>query len=689
MKYIYTLITIFSFGFFAFAQVPTVDFETNGADYITGSTGNPGSVSIVDDAVDVATYGKVANIVDAATQYDAWTIKLDNKISFADATKKVLSFDFRDPAGEARQILLKVSGGTDTFVNGNNVAITAYEVLVTSAATTDWQTLSFDFSSATGSYPNNAFTNDIVGQYSSLELFIDFGVAVGSNTFVDNFQGGSQGDANVIPGPTASAADPTATHAAADVISIYSDAYTSAATNWVLNPGWGQITSTTESSIDGSNPVDNLIRMSNLDFQGHTFDAVDVSGMTNLHFDVWVENAGNLSLALISPGPNEAPVESTLTAGSWQSINIPLTDFTTANADLDLADVFQMKWIGAAALGYIYIDNIYFWAPPSTDTDINFTVNTTNNNHHPDTASGEFLAVSYSTDGGSTYALSTPFTDDDTDGIWEGKVTLPKTTGEVKYKLVTTDPNTGHSTAIASTGDALAANADFTVTTGANAVNQSLFLLDREASAATGWATLTASAVVDVTVIIRGFHPDHSAGQYGLRAPGQGCYGLGDWTTNTGGVFTDTMSLPFYSTQAYQVGFHNEALTWCSAVVSKDATTNADFSVSVVESAVTEDLSALSAVDANGNFITYTASLSVDDLDFQDGISIYPNPTMGMINISGIDKVDSIKAFTIGGQLIKEAINTNALDLSSERSGLYMIEIQHKGATSVNKLIIR
>lgn len=690
MKHLYTIIATLTFGIFAIAQVPTVDFETNGACFITPSTGNSGTVSIVDDGVDAATYGKVANIVDPATEYDSWKIRLDNKISFADAAKKVLSVDFRDPTATARVILLKVTGGSDTYVNANNEAVTAYEVSVTSQATDAWQTLEFDFSSANGSYPNNAVTGkDLVGEYSGLDIFIDFGTAVGSNTFVDNIRGGTQGSDNSNPGPTANPADPTATHAAADVMSIYSDAYTSVATNWVLNPGWGQATTTSETGVDPCDVQDSWIRMTNLNFQGHQFDAVDVSGMTNIHFDVWVENAGDLSLALISTGPNEGAVASTLTAGSWQSIDIPLTDFTTANTSLDLTDIFQMKWEGAAALGYIYIDNIYFWAPPSTDTDINFTVDTTNNSHHPNTTNGELLAVSYSTDGGSTYALSNPFADDDADGVWEGTLTLAKTTGEVKYKLVTTDPNTGHSTANASTGDALAAEADFSVTTGANAVGQSLFLVDRDASASS-WATLTASATVDVAMTIRGIYPGQTAGQYGIRNVNTSCYNIVAITSVTDQVWTGTMTLPFYSTQTYQVAFHNDSNGWCGDnMVSNDATSGGAFSVTVVEDPVAQDLTALSAVDANGNYLVYTSSLSVDDLNFLDGISIYPNPTMGMINISGIDKVDSIKAFSIGGQLIKEATNTNTLDLSSERSGLYMIELQHEGATSVSKLIIR
>ena len=81
-------------------------------------------------------------------------------------------------------------------------------------------------------------------------------------------------------------------------------------------------------------------------------------------------------------------------------------------------------------------------------------------------------------------------------------------------------------------------------------------------------------------------------------------------------------------------------------------------------------------------------TLSVSDFS-SNGISAYPNPTEGMVHISGKESVDAIRVFNISGQLIKEVTNTNALDLTSQLSGLYMIEIQDKGKTSVSKLIKR
>ena len=81
-------------------------------------------------------------------------------------------------------------------------------------------------------------------------------------------------------------------------------------------------------------------------------------------------------------------------------------------------------------------------------------------------------------------------------------------------------------------------------------------------------------------------------------------------------------------------------------------------------------------------------TLSVSDFS-SNGISAYPNPTEGMVHISGKESVDVIRVFNISGQLIKEVTNANLIDISSQRSGLYMIEIEDEGKTSVAKLIKR
>ena len=72
---------------------------------------------------------------------------------------------------------------------------------------------------------------------------------------------------------------PTPTKAPADVISVYSDAYTKH--RYQLNPDWGQQTNCTEIQIDGNNTLE----YANLNYQGLDYPATDVSAMEYVHLD--------------------------------------------------------------------------------------------------------------------------------------------------------------------------------------------------------------------------------------------------------------------------------------------------------------------------------------------------------------------------------------------------------------------
>ncbi len=148
--------------------------------------------------------------------------------------------------------------------------------------------------------------------------------------------------------PTVAA--PTPTYPAADVISIYSDAYTNVAGS-DYNPNWGQATVVTQPLIAGNT----TLLYSGLNYQGLQFGSnQNVSAKTFLHLDYYTANSTQLRIFLISPGPVETPFVLTVpTSGGWNSIDIPLSTF----APVDLTNVFQMKFDGN---GTIYLDNILF-----------------------------------------------------------------------------------------------------------------------------------------------------------------------------------------------------------------------------------------------------------------------------------------------------------------------------------------
>lgn len=161
----------------------------------------------------------------------------------------------------------------------------------------------------------------------------------------------------VFTSPQSKAPPPSVSEA--NVISVYSDAYQNIG-GVDINPDWGQATQVTEVDIDGSL----TIKYENLNYQGIDYggNKQDVSDKEFLHLDYWTHNATSLSVFLISPGPRENPFAIDIVQQSWQSLKIPLSNYTA----VDLTDTFQMKFEGN---GTVYIDNIFFSSSQANNAD--------------------------------------------------------------------------------------------------------------------------------------------------------------------------------------------------------------------------------------------------------------------------------------------------------------------------------
>ena len=147
--------------------------------------------------------------------------------------------------------------------------------------------------------------------------------------------------------PTVAA--PTPTVPTANVISVFSNSYPNiAGTN--LNPNWGQATVVTQPLIAGNT----TLKYAGLNYQGIQLgSSQNVTGMSFLHIDYWTANSTTLKTYLISTGPVEKSKVLTVPTSGWQSVEIPLSDFSPVN----LSDIIQLKFDGN---GDIYLDNIYF-----------------------------------------------------------------------------------------------------------------------------------------------------------------------------------------------------------------------------------------------------------------------------------------------------------------------------------------
>ena len=214
-------------------------------------------------------------------------------------------------------------GGDDTngFVNYTNSSLT----------TGSW--VGFDI-------PLANFTGLTSRSHLAQILFISD--ATISNILVDNIYFYA-----VPSAPTVAAPIPTVP--AGNVISVFSNAYTNiAGTN--LNPNWGQTTVVTQPLIAGNT----TLKYAGLNYQGIQLgSSQNVSGMSFMHIDYWTSNSTSFKTYLISTGPVEKSKVLTVPTSGWQSVEIPLSDFSPVN----LSDVIQLKFDGN---GDIHLDNIYF-----------------------------------------------------------------------------------------------------------------------------------------------------------------------------------------------------------------------------------------------------------------------------------------------------------------------------------------
>ncbi len=246
------------------------------------------------------------------------------------------------------------SSGTYTYIVGCN---TATLTLVLTNVTTN--------GSVTQSQADGSYTWPANGQtYTASTTQI---VVSGCNTATLNLIiSASSNDTQ----PTTSA--PVPTKLDSDVKAIFSDTYTNISTV-ELFPDWQQGTKYVNYTIPASSPVNNVVKYSNIDYQGINITAagnspgVDFSAMTTLHIDVWTPDVASFKLFPIDNNTDLLFKTLTPTKSGWNSYDIVLaTDFPTLNK----ASIRQFKFektafVYKAETNTIYFDNIYFWKAPA------------------------------------------------------------------------------------------------------------------------------------------------------------------------------------------------------------------------------------------------------------------------------------------------------------------------------------
>ncbi|MBM3886031.1 MAG: hypothetical protein FJ361_09370 [Gemmatimonadetes bacterium] len=266
------------------------------------------------------------------------------------------NFDLWTPTAVTGTSTFKVKlvdwGSGGTFGGGDD---TEHELTFTSSSTP---------ALATGAWvrfkiPLSSFTG-MTGRNSVAQLIISGSLGT---VFLDNIFFST--DAPAI-------AAPTPTYAAADVISLFSNAYTNRTVN-TWSADWDSA-DLADVQVAGND----VKKYSNLVFSGIEFTSstVNASAMTHFSFDLWTPDAvsvgSEFKVKLVDFGANNAygggddkehelvfssSTTPALAAGSWITFNIPLTQFTGLTTRGNLA---QLIFVSAPSARTAFIDNVLF-----------------------------------------------------------------------------------------------------------------------------------------------------------------------------------------------------------------------------------------------------------------------------------------------------------------------------------------
>ena len=343
------LLFIISLSNLAFAQAThTIDFENGGVgadwNWIVAENDDNPPLEFIANPVSggINTSATVAKFTARLTG-QPWALchTSDDGVFTFDASNSTVTIMIHKPV--ISDVGLKFEGQS-----GN------HQIVIPNTLTNQWEEMTFDFSSQIGN------------TYGTMVIIPDFDMAGRTQEniiYFDNIQAPDGEVTGPLPEPTVAA--PTPIVPAADVISVFSDAYTNiAGTNF--NPGWGQTTVVTTEEIGGNS----MLKYANFNYQGTEFaGAQDLSSMNYMHIDMWTPNATVVKVTPISASTGEhlaymAPI----TLETWNSYDIPVSDFT----GVSMADIIQLKFDGQEGVtpSVIYLDNIYFYSSttPSAPT---------------------------------------------------------------------------------------------------------------------------------------------------------------------------------------------------------------------------------------------------------------------------------------------------------------------------------
>jgi len=92
-------------------------------------------------------------------------------------------------------------------------------------------------------------------------------------------------------------------------------------------------------------------------------------------------------------------------------------------------------------------------------------------------------------------------------------------------------------------------------------------------------------------------------------------------------------------------------------------------------------------IDSQTIFSTNCEELSTNEFDSNNTISLYPNPTKDVLNISTKETVKHIIIYDLQGKVVAKVSNKKQIYLTHLESGIYMTKIETETSVTVKKII--
>jgi hypothetical protein len=528
---------------------------------------------------------------------------------------------WKNPAAEGTDASLSALTIDGTAIPGFGALTTSYSVELASGTVTVPTVVATPTDGSSSVQVTNAAS--IPGSTTVLVTAAD---ATTTNTVTINF--------TLDPTPSTAASDPT--NSSTDVISVYSDTYTSIATN--LNPSWGQATAQSEIQVSSNN----ILKYANLNYQGIEYTSSDVSAMEYIHLDYHTSDATAFQFFLIAGGENGYDIAATdgITTGQWVGIDIPLSYYL--NAGRNLATAIQFKTVGN---GTIFLDNIYFWKatvdPVTVSTLSDLQVDS-------ETVSGFSSAV-------LTYSVVLP----------KGTTTIPQITSATKSE-------SGASTVITQAAQ-LPGDATVVVTSEDTSTQK----------------TYTISFSVDTNTACAGNGSEAVEGTYSVG------YNYNFETLETG---NKDVKITFELLDSDKTGYVPQVFIAPSTFINMTLESGQIYTATLTDQ--TGDLEfSIRGAYAGGlvrsKVFEYTVGDNCEALSIKnfkiDGLKAYPNPTQNNWIIStGGDSINEINIYNlVGTKVLSSQPNgeSTTIDASNLPTGVYIATITTDRGTASKQLI--